>query len=56
MQRFRVRFPALQGFLTNSGGLDRGPLSFVTINEELLERESSGCCVELTSITGPALT
>jgi hypothetical protein len=39
-QRSWVRFPALPDFLCSSGvGLERGPLSFVRINEELFERK-----------------
>jgi hypothetical protein len=30
----------------DSLGLERGPLSLVRITEELLERKSSGCCLE----------
>jgi hypothetical protein len=28
-------------------GLERGPLSLVSAIEELLERKSSGCCLEI---------
>jgi hypothetical protein len=28
-------------------GLERGPLSLVSITEELLERKSSGSCLEI---------
>jgi hypothetical protein len=37
----RVRFPVLQDFLRTSG-LERDPLSLVSITEELLERKSRG--------------
>jgi hypothetical protein len=36
-----VRFQALRDFLSRTLGLERGPLSLVSINEELLERKSS---------------
>jgi hypothetical protein len=40
-----VRFQELPDFLTNSGS-GTGPFSLVSINEELLERESSGSDLE----------
>jgi hypothetical protein len=44
-QRFRVRFSLLPDFLS-SMGLERCPLGLVRINEELLERKSSGSGLE----------
>jgi hypothetical protein len=41
----RVRFPALPNFLL-AACLERGPLSLVSKNEELLERKSSGSGLE----------
>jgi hypothetical protein len=40
----RVRFPALQE--KKVVGLERGPLSLVSTTEELLDRKSSGSCIE----------
>jgi hypothetical protein len=41
----RVRFPALPGE-KNIVGLERGALSLVSTTEELLDRKSSGSCLE----------
>jgi hypothetical protein len=41
IQRSRVRFPAITDFLISSGS-GTGPLSLVSITEELLEWKSSG--------------
>jgi hypothetical protein len=40
----RVRFLALPE--KKAVGLERGPLSLVSATEELLDRKSSGCCLE----------
>jgi hypothetical protein len=42
-QRSRVRFPLLPGVAV---GLKRGPLNLMRINEDLLERKSSGSGLE----------
>jgi hypothetical protein len=42
----RVRFPALPNFLKISGS-GTGPLNLVSTTEELLERKSSGSCLEI---------
>jgi hypothetical protein len=41
----RVGFPALPG-KKKVVGLERGPLSLVSTTEELLDRKSSGSCLE----------
>jgi hypothetical protein len=43
IQGSRVRFP---GTIKKSSGLERGPLSLVSTTEELLDKKSSGSCLE----------
>jgi hypothetical protein len=38
--------PGATGSSEKVAGLERGPLSLVSTNEELLERNSSGSCLE----------